>query len=89
MAIVKGNATCNTLNGVGVENDIIYGLGGNDVIMLLMAVRGTTLSTEKLPFSKENITSSVLREPGLRLKRMRYPSEETWSLSIVPPKING
>jgi Ca2+-binding RTX toxin-like protein len=32
MAIVKGNATGNTLNGVGVENDIIYGLGGNDII---------------------------------------------------------
>ena len=32
MAIVKGNGTGNTLNGVGIENDIIYGLGGNDVI---------------------------------------------------------
>jgi Ca2+-binding RTX toxin-like protein len=32
MAIVKGNGTGNTLNGVGVENDIIYGLGGNDII---------------------------------------------------------
>ena len=32
MAIVKGNATGNTLNGVGIENDIIYGLGGNDII---------------------------------------------------------
>ena len=32
MAIVKGNGAGNTLNGVGVENDIIYGLGGNDII---------------------------------------------------------
>ena len=32
MAIVKGNGTGDTLNGVGIENDIIYGLGGNDVI---------------------------------------------------------
>jgi len=32
MAIVKGNGKGNTLNGVGIENDFIYGLGGNDTI---------------------------------------------------------
>jgi len=32
MAIVKGNGTGDILNGVGIENDFIYGLGGNDTI---------------------------------------------------------
>ena len=32
MAIVKGNGTGNTLNGVAIENDFVYGLGGNDIM---------------------------------------------------------